>query len=264
MRATHPHRKFAALLGAMLLVAPLGLLQAQQATTTPPPAESPERAVKVLRVRAEDASHIGELLKSFNVSVRTAGFLGIITIAGPPSDVTRAEQAVHEIEQLTFRTPASIAQDVELTVHFLAIMDEDSSLPPGPLREVVAELKKTFPFQGYKLLETIALRTRVGEDSQIEGLLPETLQEGTPPTKYVFQCRVLAIEPRQNSQLVRFVFLRTTIRLPFSRGPNLSYEEVAINTALEVLDGTTVVVGKAGSTGASRGYLLVLRAKVVK
>jgi hypothetical protein len=149
---------------------------------------------------------------------------------------------------------------VELTIHFLGIVDEDSAPPAGPLRDVIAELKKTFPFPGYKLLETVALRTRAGQQSQIAGLLPETLGEQQRPKSYVFRCQVSAIEPRQGSQLVRFEFIQASIRLPPGQGD----QEIGINTALEVFDGKTVVVGKAGSVGESKGYLLVLTAKVVK
>jgi hypothetical protein len=251
-------RKLTMLLGALLLAAPLSPAQPQEAAATAPP----QRIVKVLRVR--DAQHVVGLLGGFNVEVRFSDRLGLITVAGDPDNVARAEQAAREIEQLSARTSASTAQDVELTAHFLGIMDADSGPPPGPLREVIAELKKTFPFQGYQLLETFALRVRVGEDSRIEGFLPETPLEGLPPTKYVFESRVAAIEPGQNSPLARFAYVRTSVRLPFARGTDFTYEEVRINTALEVADGQTVVVGKAGSTGASQGYLLVMTATVVK
>jgi hypothetical protein len=260
MPMRHSRRKLAALLGALLLAALPGLSQDKKADATPPP-PPPERTVKVLRVY--DAASVAQLLGSFNVSVSLSDRLGLISIAGRPDDVIRAEQAVHEIEQLTMRTPASTAQDVELTVHFLGIADQDSALPPGPLRDVVAELKKTFPFQGYKLLETTALRTRVGENSQIEGFLPETLAEGMRPKKYSFQCRVVSIEPRQGAQLIRFGSVQAVIRLPISDGVNTSYENVMINTGMEVPDGKTVVVGKAGATGGSQGYMLVVTAKVV-
>jgi hypothetical protein len=261
MRTTHRQRRYAALLGALLLVAPFALAQAQQAATTPPPAPPPERVVKVLRVI--DATNVASLLGGFNVDVRISDRLGLITLAGPAADVARAEQAAHDIEQLTKRGPTSFGQDLELIAHFLGIVD-NASPPPEPLREVVAELKKTFPFQGYKLLETVVLRTRVGDESSISGLLPETLPAGSPPKKYVLRCRVVAIEPRGDSQLVHFNFVRASIRLPISDGTHTTYEDVDINTGLEVPDGKTVVVGKAGSVGESQGYLLVLTAKVVK
>jgi hypothetical protein len=263
MRATYPIRTFATLSLALFLAAPLGLVQGQAPATTLP-SEQPENAVKVLRVREGDAEQVATLLRSFGVDVRTSDRLGLITVAGSPDNVDKAEKALQEIEQLTNRTPASIARDVELTIHFLGIVDQDSAPPAGPLRDVVAELKKTFPFPGYKLLETVALRTRAGQQSQIAGLLPETLGEQQRPKSYVFRSQVSAIEPRQGSQLVRFEFIQTSIRLPPAPGINQGDQEIGINTALEVLDGQTVVVGKAGAVGESKGYLLVLTAKVVK
>jgi hypothetical protein len=248
----------------VLFAALLASLSAQEAAPAQAAAETPEEGIKVLRVRSEDASQIAELLQSYEVSVRRSDRLGLITIAGRPENVARAEQAVREIEKLTMRSPTPTAQDVELTVHFLGIVQEDSALPPGPLGEVVAELNKTFPFPGYKLLETVVLRTRVGESSGINGLLPEILGEGTPPTTYSFDSRVSTIEPRQNSQLIRFDLLRASIRLPIRQGTNVTFQDIGIRTGLEVPDGKTVVVGKAGSVGESQGYLLVLTAKVVQ
>ena len=262
MRMKHSHRKLAALLGAMIVTAPLALAQEQAAT--PPPAEQPPKVVKVLRVREGASESVADLIRNFRVDVRTTHSLDLITVAGEPDEVAKAEQAVHEIELLTAQQPTSTAQGVEVTAHFLGIVDEDLAPPAGSLHDVIAELKKTFPFQGYKLLETIAVRSRVREISAIEGLLPEPPSEGIPPKKYDFQCRVAAIEPRQNTQLVRFDFVRATIRLPIVNGANLTYENVRISTGMEIPDGKTVVVGKAGATGASQGYMLVLTAKVVK
>ncbi len=264
MRGRYSYRRSAVLLGALFAIASLGL--GQDEPPTPPPTQQPARVVKVLRVQEGDgvAENVAALIRSFQVDVRTSQLLGLITVAGQPDEVAKAEQAIHEIEQLTPAPSASTAQDVEITAHLLGIVDEDTNPPPGPLRDIVAELKKTFAFRGYKLLETIVLRTRVGEHSQIAGLLPEASTEQGPPKRYDFQCRVVQIEPRQNSQLVHFGYVRVKIRLPITTGQNLSFEDVQINTGLEVLDGKTVVVGKAGATGTSQGYLLVLTARVVK
>jgi len=269
MRATKLwHQGPAALLSAILLAAPLVWLRAQDAAPAQAAASTPERVAKVLRVRPGDANHIAALVGSFGVAVQTSDRLGLITIAGPADSVSRAEQAVREIQQLSLRAPIATANNVDLTVHFLGIVEEDESPSTGPLREVVAELKKTFPFAGYKLLETIALRARVGEDAGIVGFLPESLGEETPPKRYNFGARIGLIEQRESSNVIRFDWIRTSIRMPIPNyakpgESNFTFEDIGINTALEISDGKTVVVGKAGSTGASRGYLLVLTAKVV-
>jgi len=259
------HRGPLVLLGIMLLTAPPVWLQAQDAAQAD---AQPERVAKVLRVRPGDANHIATLVASFGVAVQTSDRLGLITLAGPADNVARAEQAFLEIQQLSLRAPIATANNVDLTVHFLGIVDEDASPSTGPLREVVAELKKTFPFAGYQLLETIAVRARVAENSEITGFLPENAGEEAPPKRYTFSARIGPIEQRENSHLIRFDWIRTSIRMPIPNyaNPNVSnfvFEDIGINTALEMGDGQTVVVGKAGSTGASRGYLLVLTAKVV-
>lgn len=269
MRATKLwHRGPLALLSAILLTAPSVWLQAQEAAPAPAAATTPQRVAKVVRVRPGDANHIAALVSSFGVAVQTSDRLGLITLAGHPDDVRRAEEAVLEIQALSRRAPIANANDVDLTVHFLGIVDEDASPSTGPLREVVAELKKTFPFAGYKLLETIALRSRVGENAEVTGFLPENLGDETPPKRYNFAAKIGQIEQRESSNLIRFDWVRTTIRMPIPNvvkpgESNFTFEEIGINTALEIGDGKTVVVGKAGSSGASRGYLLVLTAKVV-
>jgi hypothetical protein len=218
-------------------------------------------------VRSEDADQIAELLRNFEVIVRTSRQLGLITIAGIRERVARAEQAVREIEKLTMRTPASVAKDIDLTVHFLGIVDKETAAVPPALREVVAELKKTFPFPGYELMETVALRARVGQAARVEGLLPQELSGQVPPKKYDLRVQVAGIEPRESTSQIRFEHIQATIRFPLPTAPgqpnSYYFESAEISTALEVPDGKTVVVGKAGSTGDSKGYLLVLTAKVV-
>jgi hypothetical protein len=252
-----------ALLGAILVTAPASWLPAQEA------ARQPERVAKVVQVRPGDAENVGALISSFGVGVQTSDRLGLITIAGLADDVARAEQAVRQIEQLSRQSSIASASDVDLTVHFLGIVDQDASPATGPLGEVVAELKKTFPFTGYRLLETIALRARVTENSEVAGFLPENTSAEMPPKRYTFSARIRPIQERDNSKLVRFDWVRAYIRMPIPNhaapeGPTFTYDDIGINTALEMRDGQTVVVGKAGSTGESKGYLLVLTAKVVE
>jgi hypothetical protein len=268
MRATKLwHRRAVALLGAVLAVAPPAGLRAQVAA--PAQAEArPERVAKVLRVRPGDANHVAALVGSFGVSVQTSDRLGLITLSGDAADVRRAEQAVLEIQALSSRAPVDAASDVDLMVHLIGIADQDEPASTGPVREVVAELKKTFPFAGYKLLETIALRARVGENAEVTGFLPEDLGEETPPKQYTFGAKIDQVGQRGSVNLVRFQWVRTSIRMPIPNmikpgESNFRFEDIGINTALEIADGKTVVVGKVGSTGASRGYLLVLTAKVV-
>ncbi len=267
MRATYLSRRIAALVfGAILLAAPAAPQDTQQAPAAEVKAQDqgPVQDVKLLRVRAEDTEQIADLLRSFEVFVRTSRQLGLITIAGAREKVARAQEAVREIEKLTMRTPTSAAQDVELTVHFLGIVDEDTTPQAAMLRNVVAELKKTLPFRGYRLLETAILRTRVFEESRIRGVLPETPTESTRATSYSFNCRIDGIEQRQDAQYIRFGFVRVGINVPIPQGEGFNYEDAAIDTGLEMPNGQTVVVGKAGSMGASQGYLLVLTAKVVE
>jgi hypothetical protein len=257
----------AILASAILFTAPAAPLNAQQAAAEQAENQRPEQSVKVLRV-SQDAEQIAALLDNFDVSVRTSQHLGLITIAGRPENVAQAEQAVREIEKLTTRTRFSAAQDVDLTVHFLEIVNQDTTDIPASLREVVAELKKTFPFQGYKLMETIALRARVGnQGASVEGLIPEELGSGALPKQYRFQVQLSSIEAQETSSLIRFSFVRASIRFPLpTNDPAHPFrlENVEIKTALEVADGKTVVVGKAGASGESQGYLLVMTARVVK
>lgn len=267
MRAPHLSKRIAALfLGAFLLAAPVIPQNSQQAAEAEAKAkaQTPEQDVKVLRVRAEDTEQIAELLHSFGVFVRMSRKLGLITISGAKESIARAQEAVREMEKLTMRTPISSAQDVELTVHFLGIVDEDTTPQTAMLRDVVAELRKTLPFRGYRLLETAILRTRVFEESRIRGVLPEMPTESTFATIYSFNSRIDGIERRQDTEYIRFGFVRVGIRVPIPQGDGFNYEDAAIDTSLEVPEGKTVVVGKAGSKGASQGYLLVLTAKVVE
>ena len=259
-------QRMVTILAGTLLLAPLTPLQPQEAA--PAVATTPDRTVKVLRVEPGDAMQVMTLLSIFEVEVRMSEQLGLISVAGSANAVTRAEEALRDIQAQRVKRPTvPVYDNVEMTVHLLGIVDGDSSsMPAGALHEVVAELKKTFPFGGYKLLETFVLHARVGQDAGISGVLPSAQIEGDAYTQYNFSSRIVQIQSNDKSTIsINNLALNLRVPVPIPSKPNaFNYTDVGLRTALEVPDGKTVVVGKAGSPGDSQGYLVVLTAKVVR
>jgi hypothetical protein len=263
-------RTLAALLAAFLFAAPLARPQAQE----PPPAPTsmpPGKTVKVLRVDPGDVVQLATLLGGFGVEVRMSQQLGLITVTGHPGAVARVEEAIRDIEaQRVLRSTTRSPENVTLTVHLLGIVEgESSSVPAGPLQDVVAELKKTFPFGNYKLLETLLLRARVGQRAEVSGIIPTAEAEKGPYTRYGFSAAIERISGDGKATVVSINDLRTSMRIPVPTvggdgKVSYNFEDIGVSTSLEAPDGKTVVVGKSGSRGGSQGYFVVLTAKVVQ
>jgi hypothetical protein len=134
------------------------------------------------------------------------------------------------------------------------------------LEPTVRELKNTFPYQGYRLIETFVSRTRIGEQSEINGSIPDGSSSGLPSTFYKFQVRAQGIVPQGGGRAIQLNGLNLSLRVPLPSGSpgQFSYTEVGIKTELNIPEGKTVVVGKTGAGENSRGLFLVMTARVVE
>lgn len=70
--------------------------------------------------------------------------------------------------------PSAAPKNIELTVYFVAGSDRTSPEPlgnpiPQELRSTVAQLKNSFPFKNYGLLDVLSLRARSGVSAETVG-----------------------------------------------------------------------------------------------
>jgi hypothetical protein len=176
---------------------------------------------------------------------------------------SRMDEYEQIIKQLDVPPPA--IPNVEVTIYLMSALGQpaSSSLPPE-LEGVVKQLKSTFSYKGYELIDTQVIRTRAGRGGEASG----TIDRGTT-LKAVNQVKFseATISNDEKGRAIHLRNLRVGLRVPvqsnFGPTPTVNYLETGINTDIDVHEGQKVVVGKANMDGSDRASIVVLMAKVV-
>jgi len=141
-------------------------------------------------------------------------------------------------------------------VVYLVVASEQASAGselPSELQPVASELKKIFSYKGFRLLDSILLRTQPGNMASARGTIKPNEEAKT--TSYSFQVQPSAVTEDPNGRLIRLDNL------------NLSVEggdhNAGIHTEITVREGQRVVVGKS-NIGSGGSLILVVTAKVTQ
>jgi hypothetical protein len=187
-----------------------------------------------------------------------------LVIRATPDQLEMAQQVIDATDK---PRPATSAGNVEFVVQLIEGIDQATPGPPKGLEEVIRQLSNTFPYGGYRLVETFIVRAKVGDqNAEVNGLIPNIAAEGLPPAHYSYSVRARAIVPQGSGRVIQLEALRLNLRVPVPTGNSGQYNftDIGIQTEMSVPEGKTVVVGKAGAAGPIRGLFLVMTAKVVE
>ncbi len=134
---------------------------------------------------------------------------------------------------------------------------------PAELDGVIKQLKGVFPYQGFRLLDTLLVRCRNGRDGEVNGIAP-SIPEDVNKTLYQLRFRSVTLFPDSTGKRVRIDGLHLGAKMPIKSGPNsFNYIDTGINTDLDLREGQKVVVGKATVDNSNNALFLVLTARVV-
>jgi len=128
-----------------------------------------KRESRVLRLKYADPQEVFNLLFVFPVTARADRELKAIAVTGTPEAVATYEEAVKRLD-----VPAPTPKNIELTAYILEASPQADPAwaVPAELQSVAKQLKTVFSFQGLRLLDTLALRTREGTPASASGVLP--------------------------------------------------------------------------------------------
>ena len=242
--------KSSSVLSLALLLA-CGVVEAQ---------ENPGSARKVIHIKHVSPYAIQLALEGWS-GIRSSNELGVIVVRGPANHVAEVEKAIAELD-----TPAKSDRRayVELTVHYLGASESGPAADiQGPLADVVAELKKNFPYESYRVLETAMLNTRQGHETSMEGIIPGEA-ESADYVSYGIDVTLRGISRSASPAVVELDKLKTFVRLPIPNGEGgFNFHNLVIDTAIDIPEGKMVVVGKAGARGPANSIFVVLQARVV-
>jgi len=234
-------------IAALLLAAPL------MAQADAPKPQPPERVQKLVALKYVDAQAIQNLIRMFNVDVTVNGQMKVVALSGTKEHMAAAEEAIKQLD-----VPSAAQKNIELTVYFVAGTDQDKGFGnpiPQDLQSTVAQLKNTFAFKNYGLMDVLSLRTRSGVGASTTGWIGSRITQ--------FTIRSASLDG--DGSMIRLDGLHAGLRTPVSDGPNkINYVDTGISAdVLDVKEGQRLVIGRSSMDGPEKALFLVLIAKVV-
>jgi hypothetical protein len=223
---------------------------AAQTPSTPPPATVPFNQQRVFMLKYADSRHVADVLAVFGYGIKADRDMHVVAVSAPAEAMSAIEEAVKRLD-----VPAAAPKDIDLVVYLVVASEQVSagSELPSELQPVASELKKIFSYKGFRLLDSILLRTQPGNMAMARGTIKAN--EETKTTRYTFQVQPSAVTEDPNGRLIRLDNL------------NLSVEggdhDAGIRTEITVREGQRVVVGKS-NMGSGGSLILVVTAKVTQ
>jgi len=243
---------------ALLLIAlPLA---AQEAQPKAPPAAAVPHVQKLFLLKYADPTHVANLLGVFNASVRPDSDMHALAV------LTTSEATMQAIEEAIQRMDVASAasKNIEMTAYLLIGNETAGTEPsamPKELDGVVTQLKNAFAFKSYRLLDTLALRTRVGQRASTSSV-GRPMQIGDKVAAPTTQFRINSAGIGSDETTVRIDGLNLQSRIPVATGQGqFGYQDVGLQADVDIKQGQKVVIGRVSV--AESALFVVLTAQVV-
>jgi hypothetical protein len=218
---------------------------------------------RIVEVKHASPDRLRSLLEIFGVQIKSDANLKTIALSGPAENVKAAEDAIRRLDV------APVSRNIESTFYMIMASQkaEGDGKLPGELDSVIKQLRTLSAYQNYRLLDTIVLRSREGNQAHTSGTLPSPVKVGDTPQSGTYNLSfnsVNADPDGKSGYLVHFNNLNFVARMPMSTGPNqFQFYENRIATSVDVREGQKVVLGKANVEGGDSALILVVTVKVV-
>jgi hypothetical protein len=253
------------ILAAMLLAAPLAAQPgAQQAAQT----ANPDKITKLVKLQFVEPRAINNIVSLYGVQITSNEPMKIMALYGKPPEIAAAEAAIKQLD-----VPP---KNVELTVFFVMGGDNPQSMVgapavPNDIRDVIAQLKNAFSYKEYRMLDTLALRTRTGSDAETSGIL----NSSSPPKMSQFSIRNVTVG---DDGTIRIDHMHAGLRIPYRQqgavsasitsvskdATKVEYVTTGIDQNVDIKEGQKVVVGRSSLEGPDKALFLILTARVIQ
>ena len=219
--------------------------------------EEDEQVTRIYRPKHAQADLLQDLVRQSGTLVRADPALGVVLVQGRPELVSMVIETLAEVDRpQPDPAPADPAlPDVVLDLHLVGAFrsEADSSVTPEPVREAIDEIRDTFPFSSYRLLESLTVRTAPG--SRLASVKGHIQSED----RVDYSVMLSVADERPTPEAIKL----NLISLKFRRTDSaVGVEEAQIETMLTAAHGKTLVVGKAGVRGIADGIFLLLTARL--
>jgi len=248
----------------------------------------------IVPVKHVDVNALADILSILNVEFVPNETLRTIALSGPRDRIRVAQEAIASLDVPPQPEPVcqEPPQNVELTVHLIQGTSDESgqgkamevgpggtitNMPgsvsppsqelPESLVPVVDELKKVFVYKHYKMMETMVVRTRVGESAEVAGVLPSEWPDARSRCRFCVDC-VTCRGAEDGTHIINLEDLELMASVPMYKQPeNLAnpyrYSDSGISAQVDVREGQQVVVGKATLDGSHNAMFVVVSAQLI-
>jgi hypothetical protein len=179
---------------------------------------------------------------------------------------TTSEATMKAIDEAIQRLDVASAasKNIEMTAYLLIgneIAGTEPSAMPKELDGVVTQLKNAFAFKSYRLLDILALRTRVGQRAS-NSSVGRPMQIGDKAAAPTTQFRIASAGIGSDETTVRIDGLNLQSRIPVATGQGqFGYQDVGLQADVDIKQGQKVVIGRVSV--AESALFVVLTAQVV-
>jgi len=216
-----------------------------------------EQLTRIYRPKHAQADVLARLVSQSGPLVKADPALGVVMVQGRPAQVSMVLETLAEVDRPqpdpapADPAPADVVVDLHLVGAFRS--EADSSVTPEPVQEAIDEIRDTFPFSSYRLLESLTLRTAPG------GRLASVKGQIQSEDRVDYSVMLSVADERPTPEAIKL----NLISLKFRRTDSaVGVEEAQIETMLTAAHGKTLVVGKAGVRGIADGFFLLLTARL--
>lgn len=188
--------------------------------------------------------------------------LNAFLLKGSPENVTAAEALLRKFD-VAERVASS--NQISLTVYLVGASpdgQQPTEVPPF-LEPVVKEMRESFLFKSFRLLDTIPMNTGSGSRGmEVSGMLSSAATHANLPHMYEARFQAAGVGDDGKSVWVRNFRFRAKIPIPTKE--QLTYVDSVINSDLVIRPGQKLVFGKVRINQTDDSLFLVITAEPVK
>jgi hypothetical protein len=238
----------------LLLAIPLAAQEEKKAEA--PKAEPPVRpkVEKLFILKYADPGRLANLLQIFGCCVTQSDSLHALAVTNFADTMPAIEDAIKRLD-----VPAAEPQNIELTAYYVTggnTEDTPNETLPKDLEPVVTQLKTTFPFKSYHLMDVLTLRCRAGQGGDTSGVT------AGPTARLPTSTQLKVTSVGVNGGVVRIDKLHAAVHLPVGEPGSYQYMDLGVNSDVDIKEGQKVVVGRLG-INRDQALFVVLTARVV-
>ncbi len=231
------------------------------AQTTQPAQEKPANIItRAVQLRYADpysiSSTLSPITKANGIIVTVDSRNKSLLLAGSPERIDEMESLIRRMD-----TAPAPEKDIEITVYLLTAGDStgpSQEIPPQ-LDPVLKQLRSTFTYKSYQLLDTIFMRNRTGAQGRTNGYLPVTEPDKAPGSySLTYERSYMSRDEKADVIHLSGLILSVAQSGDAGRGSGMYGN---ISTDIDLRAGQMVVVGK--TSFAKSALIAVLSARVV-